>query len=321
LKDHFQKSYNRSYLVLKVDHTASTQSSGDNATGSVYEAGFEALEISLPYRPPRRAMKPVVHGCQTAVVVGPSGEEIWADKYGRIKVQFYWDRLGKKNEKSSCWIRTSQAWAGSNWGHIQLPRVGQEVIVGFLEGDPDRPIITGRVYNDQNMPPYDLPANSTQSGVKSRSSKQGGQSNFNEFRFEDKKGNEQVYLHAEKDFDTFVENKMTIIVDKSDQTIQLNQGNQLTTIQQGDQETTLQQGNQKTTLQVGNKTTELNVGNYTVTLDAGQYSLSAMTGVKLECGLSKITMTPASIDIEVGAAKVSLNPAMVSIEAPIVKIN
>jgi type VI secretion system secreted protein VgrG len=321
LTDHFNKLFNRPYLILKVDHVANTNVFDTSESGQDYECCFEALELGVPYRPPHRAVKPLVHGVQTALVVGQSGEEIWVDKYGRVKVQFYWDRLGREDESSSCWIRTSQAWAGSNWGHIQLPRVGQEVIVSFLEGDPDRPLITGRVYNDQNMPPYDLPANSTQSGIKSRSLKQGGPSNFNEIRFEDKKGDEQVYLHAEKDFDNFVENKMTITVDKSDQVVQLNQGNQETTIQQGDQTTTLNMGNQKTSLQMGNKTTELALGNYTVSLDAGQYSLSAMTGVKIECGLSKITMTPASIDIEVGAAKISLNPAMVVIQSPIVKIN
>jgi type VI secretion system secreted protein VgrG len=306
------------------------QEGAKDTTGTIYHCGFEALEFGVPYRPPRNAVRPVVHGCQTAIVVGPAGEEIWADKYGRIKVQFHWDRLGKKNEKSSCWIRTSQAWAASNWGHILLPRIGQEVIVSFFEGDPDRPIITGRVYNDQNMPPYDLPVNSTQSGIKSRSSKGGGPSNFNEFRFEDKKGDEQIYLHAEKDFDTFVNNKMTITVDRSDQITQLNQGNQQIIIQQGNQDTairqgsqstTINQGNQRTTLSLGNKTTELQAGNYEIKLNAGQYSLSAMTGVKIECGLSKVTITPASIDIEVGAAKVSLNPAMITLEAPIIKIN
>ena len=329
LTDHFNKSFNRSYLLLRVGHTANSNISG-GGDEAPYEIEFEALEFGVPYRPPHRALKPIVNGVQTAVVVGQAGEEIWVDKYGRIKVQFHWDRLGQKDDSSSCWIRTSQAWAGSNWGHIQLPRIGQEVVVSFLEGNPDRPIVTGRVYNDQNMPPYDLPGNSTQSGVKSRSSKGGGLSNFNEFRFEDKMGQEQVYLHAEKDFDTFVENKMTVTVDNSDHVTQLNQGSKSTTIAQGDQTTTIQQGNQsttltmgdqKTSLQMGNKSTELSLGNYTVKLDVGQYSLSAMSGVKLECGLSKITMTPASIDIEVGAAKISLNPAMVMIQAPIVKIN
>jgi type VI secretion system secreted protein VgrG len=150
----------------------------------------------------------VVQGSQTAVVVGPSGEEIWVDKHGRVKIQFHWDREGKKDENSSCWVRVSSTWAGKNWGFVQIPRIGQEVIVDFLEGDADRPIITGRVYNAERMP-YDLPGNQTQSGVKSRSSKGGSGENFNEIRFEDLKGSELLYLHAEKDKQVVVENDRT----------------------------------------------------------------------------------------------------------------
>jgi type VI secretion system secreted protein VgrG len=151
-----------------------------------------------------------VQGPQTArVVVGPAGEEIFTDKYGRVKVQFHWDRYGKKDENSSCWVRVSQPWAGKNWGAIHIPRIGQEVIVDFLEGDPDQPIITGRVYNAEQMPPYDLPANKTQSGILTRSSKGGGAGNFNEIRFEDKKGAEQLFIHAEKNQDIEVENDET----------------------------------------------------------------------------------------------------------------
>ena len=135
----------------------------------------------------------MIHGAQTAMVVGPAGEEIYTDKYGRVKVQFHWDRYGKQDEQSSCWVRVAQLWAGKNWGMIHIPRVGQEVIVSFLEGDPDRPIITGRVYNGDAMPPYGLPDNATQSGIKSRSSKGGAEANFNEIRFEDLKGSEQLY--------------------------------------------------------------------------------------------------------------------------------
>jgi uncharacterized protein involved in type VI secretion and phage assembly len=145
----------------------------------------------------RPSLEPIVQGPQTAIVVGPAGDEIYTDKYGRVKVQFHWDRYGKKDQNSSCWIRVSHPWAGQNWGMIAIPRIGQEVIVEFLEGDPDRPIITGRVYNADQMPPYALPANMTQTGIKTRSTKGGGVANFNEIRFEDKKGAEQVYIHAE----------------------------------------------------------------------------------------------------------------------------
>ncbi|MCK4987133.1 MAG: type VI secretion system tip protein VgrG, partial [Desulfobacterales bacterium] len=168
--------------------------------------------------------KPMVQGPQTAIVVGPSGEEIYTDKYARVKVSFHWDRNSKSDENSSCWVRVAQVWAGTKWGGIQIPRIGQEVIIEFLEGDPDQPIITGRVYNNDNMPPYDLPANATQSGIKSRSSKGGNADNFNEIRFEDKKGDELVYIHAEKDQSNVVENDETISIGNNrDKNVGVNQ--------------------------------------------------------------------------------------------------
>ncbi|MBR0681729.1 type VI secretion system tip protein VgrG [Roseomonas eburnea] len=172
-----------------------------------YDNTFVCIPKRVPFRPERVTPKPFVHGPQTAIVVGTAGEEIDTDEYGRVKVQFHWDRLGQKNEKSSCWIRVSQGWAGQGWGQIHIPRIGHEVIVDFLEGDPDRPIITGRVYNADNQVPYGLPGNKTQSGIKTNSSKGGGGSN--EYRFEDKKGSEQIYIHAEKDYDTEIENNET----------------------------------------------------------------------------------------------------------------
>ena len=150
--------------------------------------------------------KPTVPGTQTAVVVGPSGEEIFTDKYGRVKVQFHWDREGKNNADSSCWIRVATSWAGKGWGSIHIPRIGQEVVVDFLEGDPDQPIIVGSVYNADMMPPYSLPAEKTKSTLKSRSTLKGGLANWNEIRFEDKKGNEQIFINAEKEMDLRVEN-------------------------------------------------------------------------------------------------------------------
>jgi type VI secretion system secreted protein VgrG len=177
--------------------------------GASYSCNFSALSTKQHFRPQRLTPKPVVQGPQTAVVVGPSGDEIYTDKYGRVKVQFHWDRYGKKDANSSCWVRVSHPWAGKNWGFVAIPRIGQEVIVDFLEGDPDEPIITGRVYNAEQMPPYALPANMTQSGMLSRSSKGGSGANANEFRFEDKSGSEQVYLHAEKNQDIEVEKDET----------------------------------------------------------------------------------------------------------------
>src|SRR5690606_2495811 len=177
--------------------------------GLQYECLFEAIDSKIPYRSAVVTPKPTVQGPQTAIVVGKSGEEIWTDEYGRVKVQFHWDRYGKADENSSCWVRVAQVWAGTQWGGMHIPRIGQEVIVDFIEGDPDRPIVTGRVYNADNMPPYGLPDNKTQSGLKSRSSKGGTRDNFNEIRFEDKKGEEEMYLHAEKNQTIVVENDKT----------------------------------------------------------------------------------------------------------------
>lgn len=201
LADHARKDMNEEYLITQVQHAASVSRSyafGETGMGESYSNHFTCIPASVPFRPPRITPKPFVQGPQTAVVVGKSGEEIWVDKYGRVVVQFYWDRQGKHNEKSSCWIRVSQPWAGKNWGAIWTPRIGQEVVVSFLEGDPDRPLITGRVYNADQVPPYTLPDNQTQSGFKSRSSKGGGASNYNEIRFEDKTGSEYFLMHAER---------------------------------------------------------------------------------------------------------------------------
>jgi type VI secretion system secreted protein VgrG len=201
---------NREYLIFAASYnmTFNEYETGE-APGATCTCEFSALNSKQQFRPRRLTPQPRVQGPQTAVVVGPAGDEIYTDKYGRVKVQFHWDRYGKKNENSSCWVRASHPWAGKNWGMIAIPRIGQEVIVDFLEGDPDQPIITGRVYNAEQMPPYALPANMTQTGILSRSSKGGSGANANELRFEDKKGSEQVYLHAEKNQDISVENDET----------------------------------------------------------------------------------------------------------------
>ncbi|PWJ16550.1 type VI secretion system Vgr family protein [Jannaschia seohaensis] len=215
LDEHPRASENIEYLIVRVrtkiwDGSYSTRFGGGIGARSDeigVEADWQLVPADVPWRLPDPAPRPIMKGPQTAVVVGPGGEEIYTDKYSRVKVQFHWDRLGGKDENSSCWVRVSSAWAGSGWGFIQIPRIGQEVIVDFLEGDPDQPIITGRVYNAEQMPPYALPANATQSGWKSNSSKGGG--GWNELRFEDLKGSEQVYFQAEKDHVELVKNDET----------------------------------------------------------------------------------------------------------------
>ncbi|QDQ27033.1 type VI secretion system tip protein VgrG [Chitinimonas arctica] len=206
LFDHPRADQNREYLVTSA-HLSWAEASYQSGAGEwVASCQIDALPSALPFRPARSTPRPFVQGPQTAVVVGPAGEEIFCDEYGRVKVQFHWDRRGGRNQHSSCWVRSSQPWAGQNFGAMSLPRIGQEVVVSFLEGDPDQPLITGRVYNAGQMPPWDLPANKTQSGILTRSTQGGAYDHANAIRFEDKKGAEELWLHAEKDQRIEVEN-------------------------------------------------------------------------------------------------------------------
>jgi type VI secretion system secreted protein VgrG len=209
---------NREYLAIAASYffrDNPRKSAGSGGDGdATWHIQVTAQPTSVPYRPKPTTPKPLTSGPQTAVVVGPAGEEIYTDKYGRVKVQFFWDRYGKKDENSSCWVRVSHPWAGGKWGFIHIPRIGQEVIVDFIGGDPDYPMITGRVYNADQMPPYGLPDNKTASGIKSRSTKGGSDTDFNEIRMEDLKGKEQLYVHAQRNFDTVVELDESHIVGK-----------------------------------------------------------------------------------------------------------
>jgi type VI secretion system secreted protein VgrG len=200
-----------------------------------------------------KTRQPRIHGTQTAIVTGPSGSEIYTDKYGRIKVQFHWDRAGKKDEHSSCWIRVAQIWAGHVWGGWHLPRIGQEVVVAFLEGDPDRPLVVGSVYNAEQPVPFSLPANAAQSGLRTRSSLHGSAANFNELRFDDKKGSELVFLHAEKDTTTETEHDESHWV-----------GHDETTTVDNDRTETVHANE---TITVDKDRTEIVHGNETITID------------------------------------------------------
>ena len=189
--------YGGAFFVVSVQHSGSNNYFDQNPQ-QVYRNTFTAMRKSVKFRPPMVTHRPVMRGPQSATVVGPAGEEIYCDKYGRIKVQFHWDREGKFDDQSSCWVRLAMPWAGSNFGFISIPRIGQEVLVDFLEGDPDLPIVVGSIYNELNLPPWELPVNKTQAGILTRSSKSGSGANANALRFEDKKGQEEVWLHAER---------------------------------------------------------------------------------------------------------------------------
>jgi type VI secretion system secreted protein VgrG len=197
---------NRDYLVLSVDYWwKETPYTTQDEEGTLADMAINCQPYSEQFRPPRVTPKPLTNGPQTAVVVGPAGEEIYTDGYGRVKVQFHWDREGKRDENSSCWIRVSHPWAGSNYGAIHIPRIGQEVIVDFIGGDPDYPMITGRVYNADQMPPWKLPDHKTQSGILTRSTLKGTPDHANMLRFEDRKGAEEIRMHAQRNLVTSVE--------------------------------------------------------------------------------------------------------------------
>ncbi len=207
LTDHELDQHNTEYLITHIEHNCAQPQvleAGATTEGSRYTNLIHSIPFTTPYRPERKTQKPKVRGTQTAIVTGPEGEEIYTDEHGRVKVQFHWDREGQMDEQSSCWIRVSQSAAGGAFGGLFIPRIGEEVIVDFLEGNPDRPVITGRVYHGLNRTPYPLPENKTLSTIKTNSTK--GGEGFNEIRFEDKKGEEQLFIHAQKDFDQRTKN-------------------------------------------------------------------------------------------------------------------
>jgi len=208
LEECSREDQNREHLILAASYDLefSDYEAMPEGSGSGYRCSFTAMSSLQQFRPKRATPKPFVQGPQTAVVVGPAGDEIYTDKFGRVKVQFHWDRLGKKDQNSSCWIRVSQPWAGKGWGSVSTPRIGQEVIVDFLEGDPDQPIITGRVYNAENQPPFGFPAGAVLSGIKSNTHKGSGN---NELSMDDTAGKERVFIHGQYNMDTVIEHDQT----------------------------------------------------------------------------------------------------------------
>ena len=360
-----REDQNAEYLLREVEHELwdPAYRSGEEAGQEVevYRCRFTAMPAEVPYRPPLATPRPLIRGPQTAMVTGPAGEEIWTDKYGRVKVQFPWDREGKRDEKTSCWVRVSQPWAGTGYGGMVIPRIGQEVIVEFLEGDPDRPIITGRVYNAQAMPPYPLPAGQNQSGLKSNSTKGGGGSN--ELMFDDSKGKEKTYFHAQFDHDAVVENNMTehVKVNKTgtvdaNETLRVHGARERTvdgkeTVKVGASRERTVTGTEKyevtgaRSYKVGG-TEQLDVtGDQTVGLAAKRkLTIAAGDEVTVNAGGAKLTVSGgsrevsaavaykleattveitgmASITLKVGGSSIKIDPSGVSIMGPIVKLN
>jgi type VI secretion system secreted protein VgrG len=301
-----------SYILTSVTHSASEGGfiSGDSIGQNHYANSFRTIPFSLQFRPPQTAAKPRVGGCQTAVVVGPSGEEIYVDKYGRVKVQFHWDREGQHDQSSSCWIRVATHWAGHGWGAIHLPRIGQEVVVDFLEGDPDRPIVVGSLYNATNMPPYGLPANKTQSGIMSDSSLHGG--GYNQIRFEDKNGSEEILIHAQKDMNATIEHDETIDV-KNNRTASISKddkttvGNNMSLTVQGDRTATICGKDSETVLK-DSTVAIMGSESRTITMSRNTKitaSDSLMAGGSISITASGLTITAPTIVLNAAMVQVS----------------
>ncbi len=332
---------NREYLILAADYywkEAPYTTQGE--LGTVYETTMSCQDYSLQFRPARITPKPLTSGPQTAVVVGPKNEEIYTDEdgYGRVKVQFRWDREGKHDENSSCWIRVSNAWAGSNYGVIHVPRIGQEVIVDFIDGDPDYPIITGRVYNADEMPPWPLPAHKTQSGILTRSSMRGTTSNANLIRFEDKKGAEEIRVHAEKDLVVSAEhNEVRNIGNNRDVTIGNNHtekiGKNMQLRVESDQDISI--GSDKTETIEGKNdfhvqrdrnekvdgTTSLTVGMNQQEKVGMNHALDAGMEIHLKAGMTVVIEAGVQLSLKAAGGFVDIGPAGVTIQGTMVMIN
>jgi len=258
LHGHPHAEFDHQYLVVSVDHAAGDLSSPD-LPEEAYTNRFECIPIEVEWRPDRRTKRPRMPSIQTATVVGPAGEEIHTDEHGRIKIQFHWDRRKQYDEASSCFVRVVQPWAGNGWGFVFLPRIGMEVAVTFIDGDPDRPVVTGCLYNGQNPPPYPLPDDKTKSTIKSESSPGGG--GFNELRFEDAAGAEEIYIHAQKDFNEVVlNNHNTRVGNNQTNKVKVNQ----TQVVNGNQKENVD-GNQEMT--VGGDRTVHVMGDFDETVD------------------------------------------------------
>jgi type VI secretion system secreted protein VgrG len=310
LSTHPISEFNREYLVREITHSGAQptiDSVGPASIGYSNVVGFQPAD--LPFRPLPFTRKPVIEGSQTAIVSGPKSEEIYTDEYGRVKLKFHWDRGNSPEDRTSCWVRVAQTWAGKGWGSVFIPRIGQEVIVDFLEGDPDRPIITGSVYNGSNPTPYTLPDKKTVSTIRSDSSL--GSKGFNEFRFEDMKDKEEIFQHAQKDLTIVTENcksqqtgndeTLTVGHDRTKtvknaerSTIEGNRieavlknenvtvtGNRSVIIEQGKETLEVKTGDRQVDVNTGNDTLNVKSGNREVNVEAKDSILNVNSGSRI----------------------------------------
>ncbi len=316
------KSQNGDFFVIEMNHTINLLQNDNpsffDGKNPLYENKIVAIPSQTPYRPEIRHLKTRIWGNQTAIVTGTSGEEIFCDKYARIKVRFHWDSRAKNNEKSSCWIRVSQNWSGKNFGSLVIPRIGMEVIINFINGDPDQPIVTGCLYNGVNKPPQDYPKKKkTVSTFYSNSSKNA--KGFNELRFDDQKDKEEIFIHAQKDFNSIIENNVSQIInngrketileskkEKISNTFHIKKGDNIYKIDEGDNSLTIKKGNNITTINEGNYTIILNKGNRSITLKEGNQSITLNKG-NLDINI-KGDISISADNIKINASKdISIN--------------
>lgn len=316
LKDTTDPTAAKEYLITGVKITMTIAEGNSDTRGQLIDSqrvNFSAIPGDTPFRLAPLTPRPLIRGPQTAKVVGVSGDEVTTDQYGRIKVKFFWDRDPGADENSSCWIRVAQSWAGAGWGTMFIPRIGMEVVVEFLEGNPDRPLVTGVVYNATQTVPDALPDNKTRSTIKTNSSTGGG--GFNELRFEDKAGSEEVFFQAQKDYHKVVLNNETIEITNDT----------VTTVKQGKREVTVSQGNNALTVSQGNNTTTISEGNDSTTVSAGNHKLDVTAGgSKTTTGQSyevtaqasiKLTAT-ASIELTVGGTSFKMDASGITFSGP-----
>jgi len=305
LQAHPSEAMNKEYVLTEIQHHGVTDAfrTTGGAKGESYSNSFTCIPESIPFRPARATVRPHVHSLASAIVIGPDGDEINTDEFGRIQVMFPWDQY--RYGTGTAWCRVSQIWAGKNWGAIFLPRIGQEVWVDFEEGDPDHPIIVGCVYNAQQMPPCPLPDKQNISGFRTRSTKGGGEHDSNVLTFDDTMGSEVFYMRAQKDMAVRVENNDDLKV-MNDQTITITnnrtevvqKGNEKITIQQGNRDVTISQGNESLTISMGNDTLKISMGNQSTKLDLGASTTEAMQSITLKVGQNSIVIDQTGVTIK-----------------------
>ncbi|PIE41414.1 MAG: hypothetical protein CSA49_03430 [Gammaproteobacteria bacterium] len=315
LKDHPDTTFNKTYQLLNVEMTGQqTQSleEGMTSNGTEYAVTFYAVPAGVNYRTPQRHRKHLIEGLQTAFVVGPPGEEIYTDHLGRIKVQFHWDREGQYDQGSSCWLRVQQPNAGNEWGALAIPRVGQEVVVNFMDGDLDRPIVTGALYHDVNLPPVALPNHKTRMGIKTRSYPDGG--GYHELRIDDLKDSEQLYLHAQKNLDAYINNDYKLAIE-NDRHLTIEQS---TYDKIGkDRHDTV---GSHYAFRTGDSVSQA-IGKDRQKSVAGNQKVQAGKDIHQKAQLSLVMQSGMAISLKGGAGMMTIDPTGVSIVGPMVKIN